>query len=71
LREQLRQAASAIHAEAADTAVLLEQRGELVTPWEIDYPTEIKRWRALAEFTEKMTRRSEQNGDSTAQRGPG
>lgn len=63
LRERLSQTAYAIHSEAADTAALLQQRGDLVTPpGGIDYPTEIKRWRALAELTEEMARRWEHRG---------
>lgn len=65
LREQLIQAAHAIRSEAAGTATLLEQRGNFVTPpGEADYPTEIKRWRTLAEFAAEMARRWEQNVDN-------
>ncbi len=66
LRERLIQTAYALRSEAAGTATLLERRGDLVTPpGEADYPTRIKRWRALAELAEKMARRWEQSTGMT------
>jgi hypothetical protein len=50
LHQGVAQAARAIRSAAADTAVLLEQRADLLgRPTAIDYPTEIKRWRVLAD----------------------
>ena len=44
------QTARAIRSAAADTAALLEQRADLLGgPTATDYPTEIKRWRVLAD----------------------
>jgi hypothetical protein len=46
---------------AADTAALLERRADLLgQPGRIDYPTEIKRWRVLAEEAGQMAKRWEQ-----------
>jgi len=50
LQRQVAQTARAVQSAAADTAALLERRAELAgQPGRIDYPTEIKRWRALAD----------------------
>jgi hypothetical protein len=46
---------------AADTAALLERRADLLgQPRRIDYPTEIKRWRAFADQAAQMAERWEQ-----------
>jgi hypothetical protein len=45
---------------AADTAALLERRADLRgQPGLIDYATEIKRWRALADQARQMAERWE------------
>jgi anti-anti-sigma regulatory factor len=47
--------AHALHSAAADTAALLERRADLLgQPGRIDYPTEIKRLRALADQARQM-----------------
>jgi len=44
------QTARGIRSAAADAAALLEQRADFLgQPTAIDYPTEIKRWRVLAD----------------------
>jgi len=66
LRDRLIQTAYAIYSEAADLAALLEQRGDLVSmPAEIDYPTDTKRWRAIAELAGQMAQRWERRSDLT------
>jgi hypothetical protein len=61
LKERLVQTAHALHLAAADTATLLEQRAVLVVqPGQIDYPTEIKRWKAFADQAEQLTKHWEQ-----------
>ena len=61
LNEYVVQTAHALQLAAADTAALLEQRADLVgQPGQIDYPTEIKRWRAFADQAEQMAKRWEQ-----------
>jgi len=53
--------AHALHAAAADTAALLERRRDLLgEPTRIDYPTEIKRWRVIADQAAQMAERWEQ-----------
>lgn len=53
--------ARAVQAAAADTAALLERRADLlVQPWRIDYPTEIKKWRAVADQARQLAERLEQ-----------
>jgi GAF domain len=59
-RERLAQAARALQATAADTAVLLERSADPAQPGRIDYPTEIKRWRAFAEQADQIVKRLEQ-----------
>ena len=50
LHQGVAQTARAIRSAAADTAALLEQRADLLGgPTATDYPTEIKRWRVLAD----------------------
>ncbi len=61
LRQRVVQTAHALHAAAADAAALLEQRADLLRePGRIDYRTEIKRWRVLAEQARGMAERWEQ-----------
>jgi hypothetical protein len=61
LRERVAQTARALQSAAADTAALLQQQAGLAgQSARIDYPTEIKRWRAFAEQAEQMAKRWEQ-----------
>jgi len=61
LRKRVARTAYALHLAAADTAALLEQRADLLgQPRRIDYPTEIKRWQALADQAGQMAERWEQ-----------
>lgn len=61
LHERVMQTAYALHSAAADTAALLEQRADLVEQTgRVDYPVEIKRWRALARQAEQMAERLQQ-----------
>jgi anti-sigma B factor antagonist len=61
LRRHVAQTARAVQSAAADTRSLLEQRtGLLGQPGFIDYPTEIKRWRALADQAGQIAERWEQ-----------
>ena len=58
LRERVTQTAYALHLAAADTAALLERHDDLVEqPGRIDYPTEIKRWRVIADQAKQMAER--------------
>jgi hypothetical protein len=58
LRERVAQRAYAVYLAAADTAALLERQGDLAgQPGRIDYPTEIKRWRAFADQAKQMAER--------------
>ena len=50
LQKHVTQTARAVQSAAADTAALLERRADLVGhPSRIDYPTDIKQWRAIAD----------------------
>ncbi len=61
LRQRVAQTARALHFAAADTAALLEERADLLgQPSRLDYPTEIKRWRAFAHQAREMAERWEQ-----------
>jgi anti-anti-sigma factor len=61
LQEHVAQTARAVQSAAADTAALLERRIALVGhPSRTDYPTDIKRWRALADQAAQMAERWEQ-----------
>lgn len=61
LRERLAQTARAFQVGALDAVALLEQRaGVDRRPGRIDYPAEIKRWRAFADQAEQMAKRWEQ-----------
>jgi histidine ammonia-lyase len=60
LQRHVAQTAHAVQSAAADTARLLERRADLLgQPGPIDYPTEIKKWRALADQAGKMAERWE------------
>ena len=61
LRQRVAQTAHALHFTAADTAALLERRADLLgQPTRIDYPTEAKRWRVLADQAGQMAELWEQ-----------
>ena len=61
LRRHVAQTARAVRSAAADTAALLERRADLLgEPGRIDYPTEVKGWRALADQARQMAERWEQ-----------
>jgi len=61
LQRHLAQTAQAVQSAAAGTAALLERRADLLgQPGRIDYPTEIKKWRALADQARQMAERWEQ-----------
>lgn len=61
LKERAVHTAWALRAAALDAAALLEQQGDLAgRPGKLDYPTEIKRWRAFADQAEQMAKRWEQ-----------
>jgi anti-sigma B factor antagonist len=61
LQTHVAQTARALQSAATDTAALLERRADLLSqPRRIDYPTEIKRWRTLADQAERMAERWEQ-----------
>jgi anti-sigma B factor antagonist len=61
LQVRVAQTARAVQSAAANTAVLLQRRADLLgQPGRIDYPIEIKRWRILADQAEQMAERWEQ-----------
>ncbi len=61
LQRRVTQTAHALHVTAADTAALLERRADLAwLPARIDYPTEAKRLRVLADQAQQMAERWEQ-----------
>jgi hypothetical protein len=61
LHERMARTARALQASAAEYAALLQQRADLSRPPQrMDYPAEIKRWRAFADQAEQMARRWEQ-----------
>jgi len=61
LQRHVAQTARALQSAAADTAALLERRPDLLGhPTPIDYPTEIKRWRAIADQAAQMAEHWEQ-----------
>jgi EAL domain-containing protein (putative c-di-GMP-specific phosphodiesterase class I) len=61
LRERLVSSAQALHAAAADTAALLEHRADLVDePGPIDYATDIKRWRIIADQAAELAKHWDQ-----------
>jgi anti-sigma B factor antagonist len=60
LHQRVVQTAHALHTAAADTAALLEKRGNLLGhPGHIDYPTESKQWRIIADQAAEMAERWE------------
>jgi len=60
LRRHVAQTAQAVQSAAADTAALLERRAALLgQPGGLDYPAEIKKWRALADQARHMAERWE------------
>jgi hypothetical protein len=64
--------ARALQAAAADYAALLEQKADLTRkPGRMDYPAEIKRWRAFADQAEQMAKRWEQPPRTEAPPGTG
>jgi hypothetical protein len=61
LQRHVAQTAHAVQSAAADTAALLERRADLLgQPGRIDYPTEVKKWQAIADKARKMAERWEQ-----------
>lgn len=61
LHQRVAQTAHAVRSAAADTAALLEQQADLPGQLErIDYPTEIKQWRLLADQAAQIAERWEQ-----------
>ena len=61
LRRHVSETARAVQSAAADTAALLERQANLLSqPCRIDYPTEIKWWRAFADQAAQMAERWEQ-----------
>ena len=61
LQRHVVQTACAVQSAAADTAELLERRADLLgQPGHIDYPTEVKKWRAIADQAAQMAERWEQ-----------
>ena len=61
LIERMAHAARELQARALDAATLLEQRANITRrPSRMDYPTEVKRWRAFAQQAEQMAERWEQ-----------
>jgi anti-anti-sigma factor len=61
LRRHVAQTARAVRSAATGTAALLERRADLLgEPGRIDYPTEVKGWRALADQARQMAERWEQ-----------
>lgn len=61
LQERMARTARALQAAAADYVALLEQQAALTTqPGRMDYPAEVKRWRAFADQAAQMAERWEQ-----------
>jgi anti-sigma B factor antagonist len=60
LHQRVAQAARALRSAASDTVTLLEERADLLdSPGRIDYPTEIKQWRAIADQAGQIAERWE------------
>jgi anti-sigma B factor antagonist len=60
LQERLARTAHALQFAAADTAALLARRADLAAqPGRVDYPTEIKRWQAVADLAGQLAERWE------------
>ena len=71
LQEHMARTARALQASADDYAGLLERRADLIRqPGWMDYPAEIKRWRAFADQAGQMAERWEQSPLPRSQRGP-
>jgi len=67
LQERMAPAARALQAAAVDYAALLEQQAALIRqPGRMDYPAEVKRWRAFADQAEQMAERWEQTPEPEA-----
>ena len=61
LKERMAHTARALQATTLDAAALLERQADRARPpTRLDYPAEIKRWRAFAAQAEQMARRWEQ-----------
>ena len=61
LHQRVAQTAHALQFAAADTAALLQQQADILgQPARIDYPTEIKQWRVLADQAGQMAEHWEQ-----------
>jgi len=61
LQRRVAQTAHALQFAAAHTAALPQQRAHILgQPGRIDYPTEVKQWRVLADQAEEMAQRWEQ-----------
>ena len=61
VNERMARTARAMQAKALNAAALLEEQADLARPPTLlDYPTEIKRWRAFADQAEQMAKRWEQ-----------
>jgi hypothetical protein len=60
VKERMARTARAMQVNALNAAALLERQADHVRPpTRLDYPTEIKRWRAFADQAEQMARRWE------------
>jgi hypothetical protein len=72
MHERMARAARALQASAAHYATLLERRADLARqPGRLDYPAEIKRWRAFAGQAGQMAERWEQSPLPGSHRRPG
>jgi anti-anti-sigma factor len=61
LQQRVAHTAHTLQFAAADTAALLQQRADILgQPGHVDYPTEIKQWRGLADQAGQMAQRWEQ-----------
>jgi hypothetical protein len=66
LEERMAGTARAVQATALEAAARLERQADRARPpTRLDYPAEIKRWRAIADQAEQMARRWEQGRDPT------
>jgi two-component system NarL family response regulator len=55
LHQSVMRTALALRSTAAETAALLEQQADLLEqPWNVDYPTMIKRWRIFADLAQQI-----------------
>jgi DNA-binding NarL/FixJ family response regulator len=70
LHQSVMQTAHALRSTAAEAAMLLEQRADLLEqPGNIDYPTRIKRWRVFADQVKQMTEQWESRSRPKMDRG--